>query len=260
MLDFRVFSWNTLWPMAASAIVAMTALSGAAGAQTFNFMSSGTCGSEACSAYAAITPGNGTLTVVLTDMQANPVSAGDLLSAIKITLSSSAITATLSSQNGALIDVIGNGPGASVAGAPTHWGVGVSGSQIILETAGSFAVGGKPIDMIIGSPGTGGYTNGNSSITNGHFSSYINGTATFVLADAAITKATTMTSIEFGFGTTPDTFLAGVHVKPAPEPASLGLFITSLLGLSLVARRNRCRDRAPLPHSGNRRSGLAPRA
>jgi hypothetical protein len=93
--------------------------------------------SEACAANATITTNAGSLLVTLNDTQANPRSAGDLLSSIEITTSSGAGTPSLMTQAGALIDVTpGASSGTPVAGSPTHWGVGVSGGQIVLETAG----------------------------------------------------------------------------------------------------------------------------
>jgi hypothetical protein len=205
----------------------MFALAGAAQATSFTFTVTGGC-SEACSGTAVITPGAGTLTVVLTDTQANPHSAGDLLSSIEITPSGGPGTTTGLTQAGQLITVTSNtGPYGTSPGPPTHWGVGVEGSQIVLETAGPFAVGGKPINMIIGPPnGSGNYSNGNASVVDGQFSPYINGTGTFVISDSAITAATTIAGVTFDFGTAPDTFLPGV---PVPEPSSF-----ALLGLGFM--------------------------
>src|SRR6516162_1889320 len=121
-------SSSTFSKSLACSVVALFAAS-TAHAATFTFGFSGTC-SEACSATAAITPGAGTLTVVLTDTQANPRSAGDLLSSIEITLSGSQGSPTLSSQAGQVITVASNtGPYTTSPGPPTHWGVGVSSSN-----------------------------------------------------------------------------------------------------------------------------------
>jgi hypothetical protein len=220
-------------------IAGMVACAGQAKATTYDFTFSGTC-SEACSASASVTPGNGTLTVVLTDTQANPRSAGDLLSSLEITPSGSLGTPTLSSQNGQLITVTSNtGPYTITSGPPTHWGVGTAGGQIVLETAGPFAVGGAPINMIIGpTDASGNYSNANASITDGHFSPFINGTGTFVISDSAITASTIISGVDFDFGTGPDFTFPGVpsHV---PEPAPLLLIGTGLLGLGLIRRSKR---------------------
>ena len=227
----------------------LVAAAGGSQATSFSFTNGGApaC-SEACSATATITPGAGTLTVVLTDTQANPRSAGDLVSSIEITPSGIVGTPTLASQAGTLITVASNtGPYTTSPGPPTHWGVGVSGSNctggsscIGLETAGPFAVGGAPINMIIGPPdAAGNYSNGNSSVVDGHFSPYIDGTGTFVIADLAITAATTIAGVTFDFGTGPDTFQPGVPGMPVPEPGTLSLFGSALAAFVIMRRRKK---------------------
>jgi hypothetical protein len=212
---------------AAVAAFLIFAMAGAAQANSFTFISVGSC-SEACSATAVITTGAGTLSVVLTDTQSNPRSAGDLVSSIEIIPSGGVGTPTLASQSGQLITVTSTtGPYTTSPGPPTHWGVGVSSNQIVLETAGPFAQPAQPINMIIGPPdASGNYSNANASITNGNFSPYINGTGTFVINDSAITASTNITGVFFNFGTGPDTVLPGVSV---PEPNSL-----LLLGFAFI--------------------------
>lgn len=238
----------------ALAAAALAAAGGAAKAGPFFFSVTGGC-SEACAANAIITPGAGTLTVVLNDTEANPRSAGDLLSSIEITPNGSVGSPILSSQLGQLITVTSTtGPYVTSPGPPDHWGVGASGGQIVLETAGPFAVGGKPINMIIGpTDGSGNYSNSNSSINDGHFSPYINGTGTFVIADAAITANTTITGVSFNFGTGPDTVLTGSVCipgtpncgsgppppppPPVTEPSTLAVIGGALMLLGLAWRR-----------------------
>jgi hypothetical protein len=192
-----------------------------------------------------ITPGAGTLTVVLNDTEADPRSAGDVLSSIEITPSGTLGTPTLTTQAGSLIDVTpGASAGTPIAGSPTHWGVGTASGQLVLETAGTFAVGGPPINMIIG-PAP--YTNSNSSI--GNFNPYIDGTGTFTIADSAITADTTITAVSFDFGTGPDTTLPGSVCTPGtpncgtsgpplvPEPSALALVGSALAMFGFVWRR-----------------------
>jgi hypothetical protein len=224
----------------------LAALASPSEAQTYDFAVSGGC-SEQCAAYAAITPGNGMLTITLTDTQANPASAADLLSGIDFTINGMPGNASLASQTGSLVSLAKSGVASEVPGDLVHWGVGVSGRSIVLETAGSFAAGGAPIDMILGPPGASGRYTGNASVTNGHFSPYVDGSATFVVLDSMVTAMTTFTSVNFHFGTTPDTILVGHAVSPVdtPEPTSLAIFTMAVFGLAFPLARRRRRTSRP---------------
>jgi PEP-CTERM motif-containing protein len=225
----------------------LLAAGGGANATPFFFNASGTC-SEACAANAEITPGAGTLTVVLTDSQANPRSAGDLLSNLEITPSGSVGSASLFSQAGSLITVTSTtGPYTISPGPPTHWEASTSGTEIVLDVFS----GATPINMIIGPPdGSGNYSNSNSSINDGHFSPYINGTGTFVIDDSAITADTTITDVTFSFGTSLNEHtLPGSVCTPGtpncssgppiltPEPSALALFGGALVVFGMMWRR-----------------------
>lgn len=236
----------------AMVLSAMSMMAAPAQATTYDFAFSGTCGSSgACASTAAITPGDGILTVVLTDTLANPASPAELLSGISFSISGALGTPSLTSQSGALVDITGNGPAISVSGNPTHWGVGTASGQIVLETAGSASAGGTPIDMIIG-PGnaSGNYTNANGGVKSGNFDPYVNQTATFVIADSSAASSTSVTAVTFNFGTTPDyaqggtftgTSTTGTYTGStnAPEPASMTLLGSALAGLAATARRRR---------------------
>lgn len=81
----RKFSWVLAGAAGAGL---MLAAAGGANAGVFNFNYSSGC-PEACMGNATITTGSGMLTVVLRDTQANPASAGDLISNLEITPSGS---------------------------------------------------------------------------------------------------------------------------------------------------------------------------
>jgi hypothetical protein len=86
-------------------------------------------------------------------------------------------------------------------------------------------------------PSGGPFTNGNASITNGMFSPFVVGPATFVLALSGVTASTTVTGARFSFGTGPDTFLTTGTVVPLP--GALPLFVTGLVGLGLLGMRRK---------------------
>jgi hypothetical protein len=78
----------------------------------------------------------------------------------------------------------------------------IVGNTITMEALG----GGQPSQMILPAGNT--YPAANASITNGMFSPYVDGPATFTLALSGLTAATTITSATFSFGTGPETFIA----------------------------------------------------
>jgi hypothetical protein len=184
---------------------------------------------EPLNATAEFTTGAGSLSLTLTNLVNGAAvrSAGQEISGIAFTLSTTPGGASGAGASGQLINV---GPGGTVTAAggnPDRWlGPGhitTSGSTIQLLVLG----GGRPSEMILGLPGADGrYDNANASILN--FNPSVEGSATFDLNAAGVTSGTTVTGATLFFGTGPDTSLVA---SPAPEPSGLAL---SAVGLATV--------------------------
>ena len=196
---------------------------------------------EPVNASASIMTGNGTVTVVLTDLEGNPISAGQLISDFMFTLSSapsSALSTTVTPMDTSLVCI-------GVSPCPTTilpWGLTSSGSVVTLD---KLATG--PSELIIG-PGP--YTQANGSIDgNAAHNPFLDQTATFTFSVPGVTATTGVTAASFSFGTGGNDIVPGVPGGGGggggggvvPEPASLGL--VAIGGLMLLIGRMR-RSRA----------------
>jgi hypothetical protein len=206
---------------------------GPASAAIFNATASGTGSDGPLSASATITTSLNSIAVSLSSLINNPTSAGQEVSDISFILSNTPTSLSLTSQSGVLINIGAGGTVTPVAGSPTHWGVSLTGSTVLLETAGSAAVGGQPIDLIIG---TGPFTNANASIIQHNPS--IDGTGTFTLSALGVTANTAISGVIFSFGTGPDTFLPGT-VRAVPEISTWAMMVLGFAGIGFLAYRRR---------------------
>ncbi len=150
------------------ALAFAAALQANANVITFVTPAGSTTGGGPVNASATITTGAGTVSIVLTDLQANPTDVAQIISDFDFTLSGGQTSGTLTSSSGQQISIAGNGTTTLGSTGSTGWGLNnnVSGG-LQLDALGFIG----PAGLIIGPPGAGGvYTNANGSIAgNGPF-------------------------------------------------------------------------------------------
>jgi hypothetical protein len=201
---------------------------------------SGSGSDGALDAEANITFSTGEMQVTITNLldPATIISIGQSVSDLSITLGSSPGT-NVEADNTAVgqqVNVASDGSVTDVAGTPGRWvssstgGFAISGDTITLEAIGH----GSPTQLILPSDGGGGYPDSNASIV-GH-SPNTDGPATFTVDLTGVTSSTTISSVQFSFGTGPDTFLPGTMATPAP-PIGRGLPVLMAVGGLLFGAR-----------------------
>jgi hypothetical protein len=215
-------------------------------AATITYNASGSGSDGPLSASATFTTSAGQLAITLSNTLAlnSFISAGQTVSDLSFTLSNAPGTLSGTTATGQEGNISSAGVVTYVSGSPGRFvGSGggsltISGSNLTLEAIG----GGPPSELIAPSMTNGGtYPSTNGGILSQN--PYTIGPASFTLALAGVSSATTISNVSFSFGTGPDTFVPGTPGPPAvtPEPESLVLALSGALSVGAVQFGRRIR-------------------
>jgi MYXO-CTERM domain-containing protein len=190
---------------------------------------------------ATFTTSANTLSIVLSNLQANPTDVAQLLSDLSFTLGNggSLVGASLASSSGQEMKIASGGTFTLESTAATGWVPTLSGTSGNLDVLGAGGAG--PTHLIIGPPGPGGtYSNANGSIAgNKAHNPFLNQSATFSITGSGINADTTITSVTFSFGTTSGIDVTGVPATPEPSSGVIAGIGVGILSLIALRRRRR---------------------
>jgi hypothetical protein len=211
----------------------LLAFSARANTYTFATPSGASAGDNTVKASVSFETGADSLTIILSDLLANPTSTGQLISGISFGFASSIPSSgtSLTSATGPGVTVGNNGITTTGTIPSDAWKL----SGFHLTALG----GGQPRGLIIGPASAGGrYASANASIAgNKPHNPFYAGSATFVLSIPGVTSDTVVNSATFSFGTTEGVNVTGVPIS-VPDSGTTVLFLgAALSGLGLIRRK-----------------------
>jgi hypothetical protein len=194
-------------------------------------------GGNPVDATATFTTSANVITVVVNNLEMNPKTVAQNISDLFFTVSTGQKTGSIDQTHSSGTSRTVNGNGSftdSGSVSPSHWSLQTSGSQLHLNDLTA----GQPIQTILGSPGSGGYTNANSSIKgNGPHNPFLFGPVTFTLDVTGVTANSNITAVTFSFGTEAGDNVSGVSAVPEPGSIVLAGSALAIMGVVGVVRR-----------------------
>ncbi len=244
----RSHHWPAVIAVAVLALIAVAMITPVARAQTFNTPSGSSVGDGPVDATATFTVATNQITITIRDLEVNPTSVGQTINGVDFSLSNGKTVGSITSQDGTVRTVTGKGAGqysdtggpTTSVGASNMWNY-VTGSGsgsnlgIMVTSLGNHAA----VPTVIGDPNSSNaYSNGNGSITGNH-NPFLAGTVTLVLSVSGVTSSSTITGMQFQFGTSNNEGNVTGDLVTIPEPSTFviaGLGALGFIGFGLRRR------------------------